>query len=80
MNFQRTVLQVERTIYAKALQQGKAFRVLRQAKAPRVEGVGKRVGRWGIGQIGLGLAGHEDELGLILNATGDCCNVLSTMM
>ena len=51
MNCQRTVLQVEKTAYAKALRQGKAFRVLRHVKAPRVEGVGKRVGRWRLARL-----------------------------
>ena len=44
-----------------------------------MEGVGKS-GKMGIGRIALGLAGHEDELGLILNATGDCYSILSSVI
>lgn len=44
-----------------------------------MEGVGKS-GKMGIGRIALGLAGHEDELGFILNATGDCYSILSSVI
>lgn len=45
---------------AKALRWGKAFRVLRSAKEPSGEECEG---------IRLGLAGHGDEVGFILNAT-----------
>ena len=43
-------------------------------------GSGEESGKMGIGRIALGLAGHEDELGLILNATGDRYSILSSVI
>lgn len=59
---------------------GKGLQGFEACEGAQGGGSGEESGKMETGQIGLGLADHEDELGLILNATGDCCNVLSTMM
>lgn len=66
------MFQVEGT-WAGALHWGKAFRVLRKAKEAGVES-GKECE-----EVRLSLANHGDGLGYILNATGGCCSILSSI-
>lgn len=59
---------------------GKGLQGFEACIGPQGGGSGEESGKMGIGQIALGLAGHEDELGHILNATGDCCSILSSVI